>query len=329
MTQSGLGFHGWRPLSAERSTAAPRPGVRPRGWTRPLSVVAALAVLLACAYLAASAYIATTAIHPRRHPPVGTPADVGLAFEPVAFQSATDGTPLRGWYLPSRGERAIVEVHGVNGNRWESDHPWLPRMTAQLVQDGFDVLVFDLRGHGESGGDRTGLGWDERGDVQAAVDAVLQRGIPPGRIGLYGMSLGGGTALLSAASIPSVGAVVTDSAFANQRMVLANEIRLKMNAPPVFTPGVELFARLLYGLDFDVIAPEKALSAIAPRPILFIHGTADTRIPVEHAYRLKAASRNPADELWIVPGAEHTSSYLAQPEAYPTRVLGFFERYLQ
>ena len=162
-----------------------------------------------------------------------------------------------------------------------------------------------------------------------SVDVVLQHGIQPGRIGLFGASYGGGTALLAAAVFPSVGAVVTDSAFANQRLLTDSEMTRRTGMPPIFTPGVALASRLLYGIDLDAIAPEKALAAIAPRPILFIHGTADSHIPVEHAYRLKAASQNPADELWIVPGAEHTSSYLVEPEAYPTRVLGFYERYLQ
>ncbi len=329
MTQSGIGAHGWRPWAGGRSTAAGRPKSGQHVWSRAVAGLAAVVLVLACVYLAASAYVTTLAAQSQRHPPEGTPADVGLAYEPVAFPSATDGTPLRGWYLPSRGERAIVEVHGINGNRWETNHPWLTRMTAQLVQDGFDVMLFDLRGHGESGGDRVALGWDERGDAQAAVDVVLQHGIQPGRIGLYGMSYGGATALLTAAITPSVGAVVTDSAFADQRVLLDSEIQRRTGMPRIFTPGVTLFSRLFYGLDLDAMAPEKALPAIAPRPILFIHGTADTRIPVEHAYRLKAASRNPADELWIVPGGEHTSSYLVEPEVYPARVLGFFDRHLQ
>ena len=73
---------------------------------------------------------------------------------------------------------------------------------------------------------------------------------------------------------------------------------------------------------------EKALARIAPRPILFIHGDADTRIPVAHGYRLKAASRNPVDELWVVPGADHVQAFSVQPDAYAAKVLQFFHRNL-
>ncbi len=50
------------------------------------------------------------------------------------------------------------------------------------------------------------------------------------------------------------------------------------------------------------IAPQRAVPDIAPRPILFIHGDKDRTIPVEHARRLRAVSRNPADEPWTLPG---------------------------
>ena len=80
--------------------------------------------------------------------------------------------------------------------------------------------------------------------------------------------------------------------------------------------------QLLYGLDFDTIAPEHQVANIAPRPILFIHGSDDPRIPVEHAYRLKAASGNPVNELWILKGYGHTqgvSMGLKHEEVSPMR----------
>jgi len=98
-------------------------------------------------YLAASAYITDSATHAARTPVEGTPSDLGLRYEPVTFESAADRIPLQGWYLPSRGERGVIIVHGISKTRWNS---W--ERTADkaqfLVEHGFDVLVFDLRGHG-------------------------------------------------------------------------------------------------------------------------------------------------------------------------------------
>jgi fermentation-respiration switch protein FrsA (DUF1100 family) len=254
----------------------------------------------------------------------GSPADLGLNFEPVTFASSGDHVQLQGWYLPALGTRAIVMVHGVDGNRWDTFHHQ-DRLAALLVHAGYDVLTFDLRGNGESGGDRLGLGWLERQDVAGAVAYVRGRGIATGRIGLWGQSFGGATVLLSAPELPEVGAVVSDSAFADVRPLLEAEIQARTGLPPVFIPGLSFFTNVLYGIDLSVIPPERAVAGIAPRPILFIHGTADPRIPVQHAYRLKAAARGPTDDLWVVPGAGHVLSYDLEPDAYATRLLNFYE----
>ena len=105
-----------------------------------------------------------------------------------------------------------------------------------------------------------------------------------------------------------------------------------------FTPGITLLGQLLYGLDFDTIAPEQQVANIAPRPILFIHGSDDPRIPVEHASRLKAASGNPANELWILKGYGHTEGVWMGPEhkqpspmrdTFLQKVCTFFKNALQ
>ena len=290
-------------------------------------VLAALALALMVGYLGASAYIADLARHTTRRLPEGTPADVGLVYEPVTFESAVDHIPLRGWYMPSRGERAIIIVHGIDSQRWDYA-PNVPDKVRLYVQNGFDVLVFDLRAHGESGGEYLGLGWLERRDVQAAVQLIEQRGIPAGNIGLHGHSLGGAIALLSAAAIDDVRAVISDSAFADERPLIDREVNMRTGAPPIFMPGIQLFMRWWYGFDLEAITPERAIAQIAPRPVLLIHGMADTRIPVQNAYRLMAAASNPSAELWIVPGAKHIASFATEPEVYTARMLTFFEQNL-
>jgi uncharacterized protein len=287
-----------------------------------------LALFFVLSYLGASAYITDQARHAARHLSDGSPADVGLVYEPVSFESAEDGLPLHGWYMPSRGERAIVMIHGIDSQRWDMS-PNIPDKARLYVQDGFDVLVFDLRAHGESGGDYLGLGWLERRDVQGAIKVVEEHGIPAGHIGLHGHSLGGAIALLSTAAIPDVGAVIADSAFADERLLMDREITARTGSPPIFMPGVGLFIRWWYGFDLSDIAPERAMSSIAPRPVLLIHGTADTRIPVEHAYRLMAAANNaPGVELWTVQGADHVAAFATDRQGYTARMLAFFEHAL-
>ncbi|HEX8966798.1 MAG TPA: alpha/beta hydrolase [Chloroflexota bacterium] len=288
---------------------------------------AAALVVAGLAYGGASAVIIERVTRAVRTPIDGTPADLGLGYESVVFESATDRVRLRGWYLPAQGRRAIIFVHGIDKNRWDSwEH--IPQKARMFVEHGFDVLAFDLRGHGESGGERLGFGWLERRDVQGAVAFVQQRGIPAGRIGLQAHSYGAAVGLLSAGIVPDIGGVVADSGFADVRSLVERELQLR-GFPPIFAAGISLGANRLYGISLDDIAPENQVWRIAPRPVLFIHGTADERIPVDNSYRLYAAARNPAAELWIVPAAAHVQAFTVDPEVYSERVLAFFDRSLR
>lgn len=293
---------------------------------RALLVTGAIGAALLCVGYAVTCVYLASHLTAARHLPIGTPADVGLTYEPVAFENDSDHTPLKGWYIPSSGTRAIVLVHGLDGNRWETNS-WLAELTRELVEDGFDVFTFDQRAHGESGGEHVGLGALERGDVRAAVRVVEQHGVPAGRVGLFGQSFGAATALNSAASIPDVAAVVSDSAFADPRDRLDFEIHRLTGLPPLFGYGAGVAAGLMYGIDLSV-TPEASMAQITPRPVLLIHGTGDTRIPVANAYRLKAASDNPNVQLWIVDGAEHTMAYRAEPQLYTETIVSFFEKAL-
>lgn len=295
-------------------------------------------------YLGVSGWVVSYMLTPPPPCPDRTPAESGLVAEKLSFESAVDRIRLAGWLLPPTGDRdrrAIVLAHGRGSNAWTRTQEDIARA---YVEAGFHVLAYDSRGRGHSGGDLLGLGWHERRDVRAAVGLLLGRGFKPGWIGIHGMSYGAATALLSAAAIPEIGAVVADSAFADARDLMVGEIARETGLPPFVTtllrPGLALVARLVYDLDLDVMPPELAVPAIAPRPILFIHGREDARIPFEQARRLKAASKNPADELWPLDGYGHTEGVriggprcVGAPspmrERYLTKVTAFFERSLR
>ena len=315
-------------------------GLKIRWW---ILVITGTLVAAAGLYLAACFFVVSSSLTPKKFPcSYQIPANSGIAAEPVRFESDIDRIRLFGWLLSSTGDRAIVLVHGVESYAWDGDQPDVARA---YIEAGFHVLVFDLRAHGRSDGDRLGLGWDERRDVRAAVALLQQRGFKPGKIGLHGVSYGAATALLAAAAIPEVGAVVADSAFADMRDLMEREIQKRLGVPPAVTrllrPGLTLAARRLYDLDFDTITPERAVPEIAPRPILFIHGKEDDVIPVKNAHRLKAASENPADELWLLPGRKHTEGVrlMAPPceprepspirEVYLSKAVAFFDRSLR
>lgn len=321
-----------RTQSAPASPVAPVQG-RGRFRRRWRVLAAVLAILLALAYVAPSVYIAATLTQVKRLPVTTDPAALGLTAEPVTFPSQQDGLHLRGWRLPARPAvpaeqaRLLIFVHGWNGLR---DDPTigLLALAAGLVDASYDVLLFDLRGHGESAGDRFSLGWYERRDLKGALDWAQARGYR--RIGVHGFSMGAATSLLTAAEDARIAAVVSDSSFSALPQFLAGEVPRRSGLPPVYTPGVLLAVRLLYGADFSAIRPDLAMTRLRDRPVLFVHGAEDQRFPVAHSEELWAARYGAdgearRDMLRIFPGAGHVKSYQSDPAAYMAIVREFWD----
>ena len=255
-----------------------------------------------------------------------TPADHGLRYSQVSFPSR-DGLTLRGWWLEaSSGKPCVVTVHGEKGHRAESGAMNILDFAGHIVGHGYNVLMFDLRGHGQSEGKHASAGYHEKKDLLGAIDYVKQRGI--NRIGVIGFSMGAATALMTAAQCQEIDAIVADSSFADLAHVVKSEFSKRSRLPKFFFPWTLLMAKNLYGIDLSELKPVDAVRQATAPPVLVIHGGQDDTIPVEHAHMLARSSRNPHSGLWIVPEAQHVGSYAARPEEYINKVTSFFDQTL-
>ena len=287
-----------------------------------------LAAVALVVYLAISFRVAETVTQVERVPLDPPASAIAAAHDDVTFNSR-DGIVLKGWWFSVSGaDRAAVIVHGRGRNRVNSD--FMPAAIAKLLlAQGYAVLLFDLRGHGESGGTRYTLGLEEPRDILAAIDLAAKRaGIDRARVALIGESLGGGSALMTVKADPSIGPVVTDSAFADADKVVSESATKYTNLPSWFTPGIVLMSRVFLGLDISQVTPSRVVAAHPERPFLFIQCTDDTTVPLHHGLDLKAASANPRTELWIVPGCEHVKAFATHPDEWAQHVLEFLSREL-
>ncbi len=139
-----------------------------------------------------------------------TPADIGLNYEDVQFDTA-DGERLHGWYVPAVNARGVLLF--FHGNAGNISH----RLESIMIFNrlGLDVLIVDYRGYGQSTGKPTESGTYR--DAQAAWDYLLgERQAPPGRIVIFGRSLGGAVGAWLAAGLPAEqapAAVIIESSF--------------------------------------------------------------------------------------------------------------------
>ncbi len=251
-----------------------------------------------------------------------TPRYFDLPYEDVKFKTSRDIT-IRGWYVPGRlNDEAIILVPGLGGTRWSM--LW---HVPFLVDAGYNVLLFDPRSTGLSGGSRYGFGYFESKDIQHAIDFLTEiKGTS--EIGLLGRSAGATASLLAALRDDRIAAVVADSPYANLRLAADDfgsysHDRLLHALFPVYM----FSARLALGVN--IYRETNILKRIdeLDTPTFFIHGLQDTGIGHRNSERLYE-HKLPPKRLWLVPKTNHIAAFENYPGEYKQRIIDFFESYI-
>lgn len=250
-----------------------------------------LLALLSAGFLVLPQIGAALILHPMRRPITAPP--------PPGCQVARwegHGITLKGWQGEALGERrgSVVYLHGVADNRCSGSG-----VLERFRKAGFDVLAYDSRAHGESGGDAATYGFHEKEDLRSVIASLK-----PGPVFVIGSSLGAAVALQTAALEPRISGVVAAESFADFRTVV-NE-----RAPAIFTRSAVArsiaLAEKESGFQIDAVSPAAAARSIQV-PVLLIHGDADSATPPWHSQRIFEALQSPK-RLILVPGAEHNGS---------------------
>lgn len=298
---------------------------RPRTKYMALWLALGLLLLATMAVGGISAYVGWSLTHPEREKLGFTPESVGLEYQDVEFLSREDGLTLSGWLIKAKeNKKTIILAHGYGKNRLQDDVPSLP-IAQSLVRAGYNVLMFDFRGCGQSEGNMVSVGQYEVRDLLGAIDYVKSFTELSPRIVLLGFSMGAATSILAGAREPAVEVVIADSPFANLKNYLMKNLSVWTNLPPVpFNQAFLLVVPPLTGLKAETVSPIGEVRNLNGRPLLLIHGKADSDVPVQNSELLCGAY--PGAELWTVPEAKHVKSYAVAGNLYIERVLEFMER---
>ncbi|AHG87667.1 hypothetical protein J421_0130 [Gemmatirosa kalamazoonensis] len=275
----------------------------------PVALVGALAGAIAWRV---SARVRAT-LHPPRAPIV---APDGLTDVRDVRFAAADGIELHGWYVPSRNGAAVILGHG-----WGADRGAMLPEARALAERGYGVLLFDWRGHGESGGTRTTWGVDEQRDFDAAIAFVTARpDVDSTRIGAIGFSMGGMVVAQVAERDPRVRAVAVEGAFTS----LEDEMRHDEGKWKWWSGSVAVWTLRLAGVAVERERPIDGICRLSPRPLLVIDGSVDADLPVSVARHMYAQACAPK-QLWIIPGATHRTYAASAGREFGARLGAFFD----
>ncbi len=256
-----------------------------------------------------------------------TPADYGVNFESIAFESR-DGLHLNGWWIPpTTKDGVLICTHGLFRTRVEM----LSRAIV-AAKSGYGVLLYDSRSHGKSEKGVVSLGCHEASDVLGAIQYVHNRyeGHPAPKLVLMGISMGAVTTLLAAAQSSDYVAIVVDSPFSSIEETVVDHTWLFFKLPRYpFTPLFLYWFSKFSGCDPRLTDSHLALKHLLPVPMLFIGSEGDRRIGPDVARHLYQESDSPSKHIKIFgKDVGHGAAYRLHPDDYAAVLVDFLDHTL-
>lgn len=223
---------------------------------------------------------------------------------------------------PDSHKYAIV-VHGYSGNRVH-----MKAYGLYYAEQDYNILMPDLRSHGDSEGTYIGMGWLDKDDMLKWIDYIVSMD-PEAQIVLHGVSMGGATVLMtSGENLPdNVKAIVDDCGYTSVWDIFADEMEYLFNLPEFpFLYSASFFANIRAGYDFKEASSIEQVRKTT-LPIFFAHGSVDNFVHTDMVYELYDAC--PTDkELYVVEGAGHGQAMYYDPDTYFDKVFNFIGKYV-
>lgn len=235
------------------------------------------------------------------------------------------GYDLAVYYMknPIETNAYIVMSHGHTYT-----HHGCLKYAKMMIKHGYNVVLYDQRYHGASGGNNTSLGYYEKDDLFDLITDTFSRYGEEIEIATYGESMGAATVLLEAAEDPRVQYVFADCGFSNLDRLIQEIIRKKVKW--LWVPGLfltRLTFRWIMGVSMSRISPKDALTQLHI-PIFFAHGKADRFISVKHTVDMYESYHGNKLIFLADHDAGHAESYLKDGKQYEEYISKFIDEYI-
>ena len=252
-------------------------------------------------------------------------------FDSVKIKNKEENLFLSAWWIgrnyPNE-DRTIIVVHGINSSKKQYSQLMPATM---LANQGFNVLLFDQRNHGESScpTGRYFAGTKEWIDLNTVIMWLNQeKKIPINKIGIHAVSGGTLAAQFLMAERDDIRAFSLDSPVFDFEEIVKSE--LAWNGIPPMIWKLAVFIGRMHGIDIYAKKPKDGISNLNDRALLVFHGTEDTRVPFLHSERLVRYAKSIGQELQFVKniGSDHNEALLIEPEIIQKNLIEFYEKSL-
>ncbi len=299
------------------------------------TIIVTVSILTALAYLAGDYLVGFALERGSFDDPQGPPRAFALLMPPEKRQFNPPDAPSETWHLRSTDNLALNATHFwpeedsdkwavvVHGYGCTQQNSWF--IASSYLKLGYHVLTPDLRASGESEGSYVTMGYRESQDLVDWSWRITELN-PNAKIVLHGVSMGAATVMIASSSrgLPStVKASIEDCGYTSAYAILAHQLDESFGLPPFpFMYFVDTACRNLAAFSLQDANPLDAV-ADCRVPMLFIHGNADTLVPVEMGESLYENCDAPRKELFIVPEAGHAVSCQKEQKLYYEKVVSF------
>ncbi|MGG7143067.1 alpha/beta hydrolase [Clostridium nigeriense] len=217
----------------------------------------------------------------------------------------------------------VITVHG-----YTSKGLYMSNYAKNFYDMGYNILIPDLRGHGESEGNYIGMGWYDRLDILKWIDLVLKEN-KNSKIILHGVSMGAATvSMTSGEELPSnIKAIISDCGYTSVWEQFSHKLKSMYSLPnfPIMNASSAI-ARFKAGYGLKEASALKQV-AKSNTPILFIHGDEDDFVPYKMMDELYNAANCEKEKL-TVKGAGHAKSSKVDPDLYWSTIKNFINKYI-
>lgn len=241
------------------------------------------------------------------------------------YITSQDGLKLHSYHVKnqSSSNKWVITVHG-----YTSEGINMSSYAKKYYDNGYNVLIPDLRSHGLSEGDYIGMGWDDRLDIISLINYILNED-PNADIVLHGISMGAATVLMtSGEEIPSnVKVIIADCGYTSVWDEFAYQLDDLFSLPEFPILNVSSIVSKIRAGYFLGEASSIEQVKKSKTPILYIHGDQDDFVPyymMEELYNATSSEK----EILTIKGAEHAKASEVDPETYWTTVNNFINKYI-